>query len=72
MISLFAGTASYDLASQVANLLKISLSKSEVIRFDDSEVRVRVIDEVKNKACLVIQYGLPQMVVQGLLQDLQS
>lgn len=55
MIKLFSGSAHPSLSQEVAKLLKIPLSKSEVVRFANSEVRVRIIDSVKNETCVIIQ-----------------
>ncbi len=55
MIKLFSGTANIKLAVQVSKVLNIPLSQSEVVRFEDSEVRVRVLEKVKDKTCAIIQ-----------------
>ncbi|QQG43956.1 MAG: ribose-phosphate pyrophosphokinase [Candidatus Roizmanbacteria bacterium] len=55
MLKLFSGTGNPDLSQEVAQLLKISLSASEVVRFENSEVRVRIEEDVKNDICAVIQ-----------------
>ena len=55
MIKLFSGSANPVLSDQVSKLLKISLSSSEVVRFDNSEVRVSIKEKVKNSTCIVIQ-----------------
>ncbi len=55
MIKLFSGTANLPLSQKVAKLLHIPLAKSEVIRFDNSEVRVRVEEDVKGQTAFVIQ-----------------
>lgn len=55
MIKLFSGTSNKPLAEKVADALKIPLSKSEVVRFDDSEVRVRIGEDVKHTTAIVIQ-----------------
>ena len=55
MLRLFSGTNNIRLSSQVAKLLKIPLSQSEVVHFEDSEVRIRLIDDVKNQTCVIIQ-----------------
>lgn len=54
-MKLFSGTSNTNLTEQVAKILKIPVSKSEVVRFDNSEVRVRIEDVVKNEVCAVIQ-----------------
>lgn len=55
MLKLFTGSANPPLSQQVSKLLKIPLSRSEVVRFDNSEVRVTIKDKVKNDVCVVIQ-----------------
>jgi len=55
MFKLFSGTANPELSQEVASLLKIPLSEAEIVRFANSEVRVRIIDRVKNRTCIVIQ-----------------
>lgn len=55
MIKLFSGTAHPELSKEVAKLLNLPLSKAEVVRFDNSEIKVTIKEEVKNQTCLVIQ-----------------
>lgn len=55
MVKLFSGTANPGLAEKVAKLLNIPLSQAEVVRFANSEVRVRIKDRVKNSTAIVIQ-----------------
>jgi ribose-phosphate pyrophosphokinase len=55
MAKLFSGTAHPQLSSAVSQELKIPLSKAEIIRFDNSEVRVRVEEDVKDEICAIIQ-----------------
>jgi len=52
---LFSGTAHPKLSKEVEQLLKIKLGKTEIIRFDNSEVRVRILENVQNKSVAVIQ-----------------
>lgn len=54
-MKLFSGTANPKLSKEVASLLKLPLAHAEVIRFDNSEVRVRIEEDVKNQICIVIQ-----------------
>lgn len=54
-MKLFSGTANPRLAEEVAKILGIPLAKSEVVRFDNSEVRVRVEEDVRDEKCVVIQ-----------------
>ena len=55
IVKLFSGTSNLPLAEKVAESLKLPLSKSEVVRFDDSEVRVRIDEDVKHSTAIVIQ-----------------
>lgn len=55
MIKLFSGSANPNLSKEVSKLLQIPISKSEIVRFDNSEVRVAVKEKVKNSTCIVIQ-----------------
>lgn len=52
---LFSGTAHPKLSKEVAQLLKIKLGKTEIIRFDNSEVRVRILENTNNKPVAIIQ-----------------
>lgn len=54
-IKLFSGSANQNLSQEVAKILNIPLSKAEIVRFDNSEVRVAIKEKVKNDVCLVIQ-----------------
>lgn len=55
MLKLFSGTNNLALSKRVINLLKRSLAQSEVVRFEDSEVRVRVLEDVENQTAIIIQ-----------------
>ncbi len=55
MFKLFSGTANPDLTQEVAQLLRTTIAVSEVIRFENSEIRVRIVDEVKNDIAVLIQ-----------------
>lgn len=55
MIKLFSGSANVKLSGEVANLLKLPLSQSEVVRFDNSEIKVSIKEPVKDSVCIVIQ-----------------
>lgn len=54
-MKLFSGTANLPLAEKVAKSLGLPLSSSEVIRFDNSEVRVRINEDVQGETAVVIQ-----------------
>ena len=55
MLKLFSGSANPKLAEEISSITKIPLSKSEVVRFDNSEVRVAIKEKVKDDVCFVIQ-----------------
>jgi len=54
-IKLFSGTSHPQLAQEVAHKMSLPLSKAEVVRFDDSEVKVTIQEDVKDQICVVIQ-----------------
>lgn len=54
-LKLFSGTSNEPLARNVAGILHLPLGKSEIIQFDNSEVRVRVTEPVKDSVAVVIQ-----------------
>jgi len=55
MLKLFSGTSNPALSEKVALELKTNLSKVEVTRFDNSEIRVRIEEDVKHDTCVIIQ-----------------
>lgn len=55
MFKLFSGSANPKLTGEVSKLLKVPISKSEVTRFDNSEIRVMIQEKVKDDVCIVIQ-----------------
>ncbi len=55
MIKLFSGTANPDLSKEIAKILKLPLSKAKITRFANSEVKVKIEENVRNKTCVVIQ-----------------
>ena len=57
MIKIIAGTSSKSLSEAVSKLLNIKLLKTEFVRFENSELRVRIQDDVKDSEVLVIQSG---------------
>lgn len=54
-LKIFSGTSNPALSEEVANQMSTSLAKAEVVRFGNSEVRVRVEEDVKHDTCVVIQ-----------------
>lgn len=54
-MKLFAGTASQKLAKEIVSSLNIPLAQAEVVRFDNSEVKVTIQEDVKDHDCIVLQ-----------------
>lgn len=55
MFKLFSGTSHLSLTQEVSKLLNIVIAKSEVVRFENSEIRVRISEDVKNTPCVLVQ-----------------
>ena len=55
MFKLFSGSANPKLSVEVSKLLNIPISKSEVTRFDNSEIRVTIQEKVKDEVCVIVQ-----------------
>src|SRR3989344_727201 len=55
MIKIFSGTSNPKLAHEVAQAMGLGLAQSEVTKFDNSEVRVRIEEDVKHDTCVIIQ-----------------
>lgn len=53
-MKLFTTTASTSLSKEIATILGISLAQSEVVRFENSEVRVRINENVSGETCVVL------------------
>src|SRR3989344_7580429 len=54
-MKLFSGSSNPQLTKKVADILKIPVSLSETITFANSEIRVRILEEVTDEICIVIQ-----------------
>src|SRR4051812_23253842 len=54
-IKLFSGTSVPKLAGELSEKLGIPLSKAEIVRFSDSEVKVTIQEDVKDQTCVVVQ-----------------
>lgn len=52
---IFPGSSSTQLAKKLSRSLNWTLGKTEIARFTNSELRLRVSTKVKNKNCLVVQ-----------------
>lgn len=55
MIKLFTGTSNQKLSQEVSERLKLPLAKAEIIRFDNSEVKITIQESVKDQVCIVLQ-----------------
>ena len=55
MFKLFSGTASTKLTQEVSQILQIPVSKAEVVRFDNSEVKVTILEDVRDASCVIVQ-----------------
>lgn len=54
-LKIFSGTSNPQLSKEVAEKAGTSLAKVDVTRFKNSEVRVRIEEDVKHDTCVVIQ-----------------
>lgn len=66
---IFSGNSNPNLANQIAKQLGITLGKVEIIRFADSECRVRIEEDVSGKNVFIIQ-SLSNPVDQHLIEFL--
>jgi len=55
MLKLFSGTSNQALSEKIAQKLGQTLAPVEVISFENSEVRVRIEDDVSHDECVIIQ-----------------
>lgn len=55
MFKLFSGTASTKLTQEVSQILNLPVSKAEVVRFDNSEVKVTILEDVRDANCVLVQ-----------------
>jgi len=55
MFKLFSGSAHPKLTSEVSKRLGVPIAKSEVTRFDNSEIRVTIQEKVKDDVCVILQ-----------------
>ncbi len=52
---IFFGSASTKLAKKLAVILKLPTGKKEIVRFANSEYRLRILTKVKDKNCIIVQ-----------------
>lgn len=64
---LFAGTASPDLAAEIAGHLKMKLGAVDISRFSDSEIYVRFLESVRGAHAIIIQ-SICQPVNDNILE----
>lgn len=55
MFKLFSGTSNPSLSNEVSKLLGVPLASNEVVRFENSEIRVRIKEDVRHNPCVLIQ-----------------
>lgn len=55
MLKFFSGTANPALSEEVASRLGVPLGHAEVVRFENSEIRVRIEEDVAHKTCVLLQ-----------------
>ncbi|OIO13492.1 ribose-phosphate pyrophosphokinase [Candidatus Gottesmanbacteria bacterium CG11_big_fil_rev_8_21_14_0_20_37_11] len=66
-IKIFSGNSNKVLAGEIAQLIGAKLSKVEIIRFADSECRVRIQEDVEGKDVFIIQ-SLSNPVDENLME----
>jgi len=54
-MKLFSGSANPALSEKIAKQLGVPLSKAEIVRFENSEIRIHIEESVKDERCYVIQ-----------------
>lgn len=66
---IFSGNSNLKLATEIANQLGMTLGKVEIIRFADSECRVRIEEDIEDKTVFIIQ-SLCNPVDENLMEFL--
>lgn len=54
-LKLFSGSANEPLSQAVAECLNIPLSQAKIGRFNDGEIRIQIMDNVRNCDCYIVQ-----------------
>ena len=67
-MKIFAANANKDLANAIVRNLGIDLGKSSVTRFDDGEIKMRVLETVRGKDVFIIQSMAPPLVNDYLME----
>lgn len=65
-----AGPSSLDLATNISKVMGVSLICPELRVFSDGESKIRIKEELKDKACIVVQSAYPPQVDRHILQTL--
>lgn len=55
MLKIFSGTSNPKLAQSVAKNMNVDVAGMEIVNFENTEIRVRVEEDVKNDNCIIIQ-----------------
>jgi len=55
MIKIFTGSPNPNLAKEVSQLLNLPLGEAEIVRFDNSETKITIKENVVDELCIVIQ-----------------
>lgn len=56
---IFSGNANQPLAKEVANYLNVSLGNASVTRFSDGEIKIQILESVRDKDVFIIQPTCP-------------
>ena len=54
-MKLFSGSSNPILTQKIADILKIPVAQSELVTFANSEIRVRIIEDVSDETCVIVQ-----------------
>jgi len=54
-MKLFSGSANPILSKKIAESMGVPLAKAEIVRFENSEIRIHIEESVKNEDCYVVQ-----------------
>ena len=56
-IKLIAGTSHTELAKQISEKLRIPLCKCTIEKFSNTEIKVEILESIRNKDIFIIQTG---------------
>jgi ribose-phosphate pyrophosphokinase len=54
-IKLISGNSNINLAKQISSIIGINLTNTEICRFSDGEIQVKIFDDIKGNDCYIIQ-----------------